>query len=277
MTYYIISCTNLSSVCSTKRYIMLFSIITVVYNAKMNLMKTIESVFSQENEHFQYIIIDGGSNDGTVEFLKTLVDNRREIIIRSEPDKGIYDAMNKGVKLATGQYSYFLNAGDRFANTNVLSDTEKIIEQTDADIFYGDAFDWYRDDKVILHKYNNKINKLYFLRGNGICHQAVFAKTELLVNMPFLQKYRLAADKDWIMKQYVHGKKFCYLGYPICYYDRGGISSDPKQSDRLKKETKDIIISNYRYSGPLFYKCKELKQKFMYLSNTAHSRLRQSK
>jgi len=211
----------------------LFSLITVCWNAGELLRPTMESVRMQTCNDFEYIVIDGASIDGTaavVESFGSLVSN-----FVSEPDKGIYDAMNKGVRLARGDWIYFLNANDFFADALVLEHVaEKLALSPDAELVYGDVYhrtdfssELYRFDWVSRRN----------LRLEHLCHQAVFARRRLFeVIGCFDLQYRINADYDWLLKVFQRGLNTRYVGFPVASYDLGGISSrDPESVARERQ------------------------------------------
>lgn len=170
---------------------MKLSIITVNYNNKIGLENTIKSVISQENfNDFEYIIIDGGSTDGSVDVIKEYADSINYWV--SEPDKGIYNAMNKGVSKAIGDYCIFMNSGDCFFEKNVL---HRIFSQNtiNTDFIAGD------------YTCNNKTLKspriitglnMFKTFNENICHQAVFIRRQILLDDPYKEEYKIVAD--WI-------------------------------------------------------------------------------
>ena len=134
------------------------SIITINYNDKVGLKKTIESVINQTWRDFEFIVIDGGSTDGGKEILEQNSDKIDYWV--SESDNGIFNAMNKGIKVATGDYLLFLNSGDWFYSSNVISDVEKIIDGS-VDIYYGNAvFKFEKKDKIV--EYDERISFEFF-------------------------------------------------------------------------------------------------------------------
>lgn len=177
-----------------------FSVITVTYNAESVLEDTILSVISQTYHHVEYIIVDGASKDGTLSIINRYKDRITKVI--SEPDKGLYDAMNKGIRQATGDYLCFLNAGDSFHEDNTLQQiVHTITEKELPDVLYGET--------ALVN------NKRHFLRmrrlstpevltwksfkqGMLVCHQAFFAKTSL--TEPYDLQYRFSADFDWCIR-----------------------------------------------------------------------------
>lgn len=171
----------------------LVTVVTVVFNAVNTISETIESVLSQTYDNIQYIVIDGGSNDGTlVEINKYL--NEIDIFI-SEKDNGIFDAMNKGLGLATGSYVNFMNSGDLFADNGVV---ENIINKNDfdADFIYGDTI-YNKKGKLKLRK-ANPFFKNSGINSMGICHQSIFLKTDFAKKYTFDTTYNLTADYKMI-------------------------------------------------------------------------------
>jgi len=211
----------------------LITIITVTYNAENVLEETIQSVLSQNYSNIEYIIIDGGSTDGTLKIIKHYEKEINKWI--TQDDHGTYDAMNKGVKLSSGKYVNFMNAGDTFVNQSVISTFIKQIE-SDYDLYYGGAN---------MHITNNE----YYKAGNTdfyntvpICHQAIFTKRNLLINNPFDLKYKIASDYDFLFKLYNEGIKFKNLDIPICNFDGSGVSTENKLFTNIEALH---VLSNY--------------------------------
>ena len=177
-----------------------FSVVTVVYNGVKNIDGTIASVLNQDYQNFEYIVIDGGSSDGTIEKIKSFGEKIDQFV--SEPDRGIYDAMNKAAKLAKGKWIYFLNVGDYFYDDQVLSDLSKQI--TEASLVFGK----HQSD----YGYFQRIHKPAAIKnlqwGMIFSHQAMVAKTELLKQQLFDLKYKYSADYNFIYKLYKEGHVF---------------------------------------------------------------------
>ena len=176
----------------------LVSIITVVYNSEKFLEQTILSIIKQRYSHVEYIIIDGGSKDGTVDIIKKHEKSISYWI--SESDKGLYDAMNKGISKATGDYIWFINSGDRINDSETL---QKIFENNEplADIYYGQTMMIDIDGNEIGSRRLKPQKKLTWksLRmGMLVSHQSFIAKKEIV---PFYDdKYKFSADYDWMFK-----------------------------------------------------------------------------
>lgn len=177
------------------------SIITIVYNGESVLEGTIQSVLRQQADAYEYLIIDGGSKDGTVDLIRTYEDRIDYWI--SEPDKGIYDAMNKGLEAATGDYVWFMNAGDHIHGTQVF---EKLFADVkDADVYYGEANFVTEDRQVIGTRSAISTRKLPealtwkdMLYGMAVCHQSFIARRSLC-NV-YDTQYRCSADINWVIE-----------------------------------------------------------------------------
>lgn len=177
-----------------------FSIITVTYNAESVLEDTIQSVISQTYHHVEYIIIDGASKDSTLSIINRYKDRITKVV--SEPDKGLYDAMNKGMKQATGDYLCFLNAGDSFHADDTLQQIAHTITESELpDVLYGETA------LVNSERHFLRMRRLAtpealtwksFKQGMLVCHQAFFAKTSLAE--PYDLRYRFSADFDWCIR-----------------------------------------------------------------------------
>ena len=164
---------------------MQLSIITITYNAEAVLERTIKSVFNQTNQSFEYLIIDGASTDHTLE-----IANKYDIKkIYSEPDKGIYDAMNKGLERATGKYIWFMNAGDKIYDNQVV---EKLLSEmkSECDVYYSDTLIDDESNKplglrseITPHKLPEKLKWQDFKYGMVVCHQSFIAKKEIKVTL----------------------------------------------------------------------------------------------
>ncbi|WP_314967884.1 glycosyltransferase family 2 protein [Phocaeicola abscessus] len=179
-----------------------FSIVTVTYNAENVLNDTIQSIVTQTYRNVEYIIIDGGSTDGTMH----IVDRYRPMIsiVVSEPDNGLYDAMNKGIALATGDYICFLNAGDAFHEDDTLQRMVHSLRGMELpDVIYGDT-DIVDAEGHFLHKRRlsppKKLTWKSFENGMLVCHQAFFARTKLAKATPYDLTYRFSADFDWCVR-----------------------------------------------------------------------------
>lgn len=206
----------------------LFSIITVVYNDKLGLKKTIKSVLSQNIMDYnyqliEYIIIDGGSTDGTLQIIGEYKDKINYYI--SEPDKDLYDAMNKGIRFASGKYVIFMNAGDTFVNDKTLCQVKKILEvQNYPDFIYGDSIEISKDEKERFYK--KARNHKWAWYGLFTHHQAMFYKRKIIedYNLQYDLKYKIAADYDFTVKFLRLSSNILQIKIPVCVFRQGGTS-----------------------------------------------------
>ena len=197
----------------------LISIITVVFNGEKYLEETIQSVINQTYDNVEYIIIDGGSTDGTLDIIKKYEDQIDYWV--SEKDKGIYDAMNKGIDLATGEWINFMNAGDGFYKDNTLSEIFVNNKYQNMKILYGDVETNYGNFKVI-HKAGS-LSNLY--KSMQFSHQSIFFNSKYHKENKYNLSYKLSADYLNIISIYSEEKdSFLYLNTPISIVNTDGVS-----------------------------------------------------
>jgi glycosyltransferase involved in cell wall biosynthesis len=212
-----------------------FTIITVCYNAEKYIGQTLLSLLNQTFKNYELIIKDGESTDCTMEIINSMVKESDKIHIISEKDKGIYDAMNQSLKLATGEYIYFLNAGDYFCNEYILEKVDEFIKTNGVQVLHGDTIK-ISDKGECIRKYRDICHKkFYFLTGDCICHQAIFAKRNLFENKEFDTSYKVCADKEWQLYQLTQGTTFVSMGFPVSKVRAEGYSS--KHVKYLENET----------------------------------------
>lgn len=210
------------------------SIITVCFNAKKELQLTIENVLSQTWTHFEYLVIDGGSNDCSVDLLEHCkpLFAEKEISFRyiSESDHGIYDAMNKGTRMASGNWLLFLNAGDLLYAPDILG---KIFSNShNADILYGDTICVYQGHQK---KYPAlPLNHLTY--EMAFCHQSAFISRKLLMEYPYDTSFKVCADHNFFLHAYLLKKTFEYLPFPISIYEIAGFSDKNKLLSHQEKQ-----------------------------------------
>lgn len=196
---------------------MKLSVITINYNNREGLQRTIESVVSQTWQDFEYIVIDGGSTDGSVDVIKEFVDYIDYWV--SEPDQGIYDAMNKGIEKATGEYCLFMNSADTIYQPTTLSEVYPYLKE--AEIISG---------KMLLNTGQwtsppQNITLKYFFKGT-LSHQATFILRSLLNKYPYDTKYRIVSDwKFWVEALICGNCTYKPLEQRIAIFDGNGISS----------------------------------------------------
>lgn len=204
------------------------SIITITYNAEKYLERTIKSVVAQTYSNIEYLIIDGKSKDKTLEIAKKYENSISKII--SEPDKGLYDAMNKGIAHATGDYIWFMNAGDEIFEPETL---EKALENSySADFIYGETTmvdeltakerNWYKQAPA-----EAKMSHRAFINGMVVCHQSMLMKRTCAVN--YRTDLKVSADIDWCIRSLKNAQTFHNADLVMCKYLEGGISGQHRQ------------------------------------------------
>lgn len=188
-----------------------FSIITCTYNAESVLQRTLDSVLEQTYSHVEHIIVDGASTDATLNMVEAYrqksdaEDWCHEVRVKSEPDRGLYDAMNKGIQRATGQYVLFLNAGDTFPSADTLELVAESVGEGEEPpaVLYGDTDVVDDDGRFLRHRRLSPPHRLTwrsFMKGMLVCHQAFYARTDLAKVTPYDLHYRFSADVDWCIR-----------------------------------------------------------------------------
>lgn len=210
------------------------SILTINLNNCEGLKNTLKSVICQTFTDFEWIVIDGGSTDGSRELIEQNATHFSYWV--SEPDKGIYNAINKGIAHAQGEYIQILNSGDTLFEDITL---EKLfLCNLDADINYGDAFLHYPDGSTIDKHYPDIVSLHYFIH-NVINHQATIFKRQVFNGHPYDEKYLIASDWAYCMEAVCRGLRFQHIHQTIVNYDNNGISA--QWSERQIKEREDIL------------------------------------
>ena len=213
---------------------MKLSIITVNFNNLEGLKATMESVLSQTFKDYEWIVIDGGSTDGGKELLESNNDTISYWV--SEPDRGIYHAMNKGIAVAKGEYCQFLNSGDTLISPDIL---EKVFSYELSDVNYGDA--WFVKEGKVVEKrtYPDPISLSYLFRL-PLSHQASFIRTSLVKQHLYHEQYSISADRAFFLELYVKGYHFLHLPLPIVYFDMSGIGSNPETYPERRRQLHTI-------------------------------------
>lgn len=227
------------------------SIVTVVFNGEDYLEETIQSVIKQDYPHFEYLIIDGGSKDDSVKIIKKYEQYISYWI--SEPDEGIYDAMNKGLKQASGDWINFLNGGDTFFDCHIISKIFGLPEVSNKKFIYGDSYNIAGNSKSYIKA--KRINKNSLKKNLGLCHQAVFVQMdhapEYNLNLKYKAEYKWVIDIIYRLNQY----EILHFPYPVVNYAHGGFS-EKGLLENLKEQIKltrilfgnrQIILNSFFY------------------------------
>jgi glycosyltransferase involved in cell wall biosynthesis len=235
------------------------SVITVVYNGAKTLEKTIQSVVEQDYTSLEYIVVDGGSTDGTRDIItnyETGYGNSQSRITKSvsEPDNGIYDAMNKGVSMSSGDYLCFLNSGDVFVDKqSVAKIVESLLANALPDVIYGNILVANKEGGFMerIAKEPCNLHRMYF------CHQSAFTKKEWLQKFPFDTKHTLSADLKFFKQCWYAGCRFVHVRFPVTIYDLTGLSNTNRckglyDNISVIKET-DRVPDKYKFLLRLYF------------------------
>lgn len=222
---------------SEEKYPYLFSVITVCRNAEKTIAQTLQSVRAQSFSNYEHLVIDGVSTDSTVEICER--ERSPQTTILSEPDNGIYDAMNKAVRMAKGEYLFFLNADDSFSAPSVLETAANYLKTHKPDLLTSDV--------ILVDEHQNETywalppaNHFSILRGE-YCHQAIFARKDLFSRYgSFKTSFKIMADYDWLLRVSLKKITTQKLNLAFAKYFSGGLSC----ISECKREKSDIIRSN---------------------------------
>lgn len=216
-----------------------FTVVTCTFNAGQVLQRTLESVLRQEYNKVEHLVLDGRSNDNTVALAQSYKEKSdlaacgHRVVVVSEPDSGLYDAMNKGLRRASGDYVVFLNAGDVFPSPATLQHVAACVEEGVVlpAVLYGDTDIVDAAGRFLRHRRlapPEQLSWKSFRRGMLVCHQAFYARTDIARNNPYDLSYRLSADVDWcirVMKEADRrGLPLTYVHEVVVNYLDGGMS-----------------------------------------------------
>jgi glycosyltransferase involved in cell wall biosynthesis len=242
----------------------IISIIIVTYNAQPTIQRTLNSVLGQTYKNTEIIIIDGVSSDGTVELIKECIDTPFKLV--SEPDKGIYDAMNKGVCISTGDWVIFMNSGDTFASEAVLEElfSGRPIE-SDIDLLYGNTV--VKDSGVTIRP-PSSLGKGFFFYET-ICHQSIFCRNEIFSKIGYFNTcLKIAADREWLIKAICAKLKFRYVPIDVCVWEKEGFSTQHRDLSAVENV---LLQKNYfsypeRFILPWKMRYKNFRDRFSFFS-----------
>ena len=232
----------------------LISVVTVVFNAAETIEETVQSVLNQNFDNFEYLIVDGASSDGTLEKIEKY---RNRLTLISEYDTGIYDAMNKAVKLTKGSYVYFIGADDIFKSANVLREVAEKLKSRNT-VYYGDV--------LFKHKgnvYDGNFGKVKLATRN-ICHQSIFYPADVFLEYFFDTEYRIFADYYLnILLFYRSAFSFQYIDLVIAVYNDKGQSGLDVLDKNFERDRLKIFYKNSpKYLIRRIYKTNKLCHPF---------------
>ncbi|MBU0697476.1 MAG: glycosyltransferase [Bacteroidetes bacterium] len=210
----------------------LLSVITVVYNNVEHIERTVKSAINQSYPNIEYVVIDGASTDGTLNILKKYHD-KIDVLI-SEPDQGIYEAMNKGLDLAKGDYVLFMNSGDEIFATDTVENVFNSLAF--ADIYYGETEmlnEQLQSEGRRRHQAPDQLSLSSFRYGMSVSHQAIYVKKS--ITKSFDPKYQLSADIDWILDAISKAKTIVNTHQYVAKYLMGGLSKQKHRESLMER------------------------------------------
>ncbi|MCT7530915.1 glycosyltransferase family 2 protein [Aliarcobacter cryaerophilus] len=210
------------------------TVVTVTYNAEEYLEQTIKSVIKQDYPNIEYIIIDGASSDRTVRIIKEY--QKYISYWTSEPDSGIYDAMNKGIDIATGEWINFMNAGDSFVEFSTISNVINNLDKN-TDIVAGDIY--YLENGKSTYKKSHNLDKKF--NGMFCFHQTMFTKIELLKKYKFNTSFKIAADYYFTLKCAMNNYNFQFVDFAVANFLSGGIS----ETNKIQAKIEDLFVQSH--------------------------------
>ena len=239
-----------------------FTVVTITYNAERVLQRTLDSILHQTYEDVEHLIIDGASKDATLQIAQQYKDQSdasnagHKVIIRSEPDEGIYDAMNKGLTQASGDYVVFMNAGDFFPANDTLEQIARrcrLNELPSAElpaVLYGNT-DIVDGEGRYLHPRRlqppQRLTWRSFRQGMLVCHQAFYARTDIAKNLQYDTRYKYSADVDWCIRVMREGERAILplynIGMVVANYTEEGATTQHHQESL--RERFDVMCRHY--------------------------------
>ncbi len=232
------------------------SVITVCKNEPF-IEETCLSVINQSSQNFEWIIVDGASTDDTLEKLAKY--KQRADVFISEPDDGVYFAMNKGIRCAHGKYVLFMNGGDLFYNTEVVKLVLPYLNKGKADVFYGDSYRLFANEKdCFIKTYPEKITKHFFLT-NTLAHQSSFIRRELFEKFgEYREDFKIVSDKEKWLNFIDNGATFCHISQVLSCFRMNG---------RSRQQTPNLTAEKKKMLEEYFPKRQLYGTKILYLQN----------
>ena len=240
---------------------MTISIITITYNSAKTLPRALESVQSQNYKDIEHVIIDGASTDGTRELIETYAKQHKNVKWVSEKDNGIYDAINKGIRQATGDVIGFLHSDDVLYSPDSIGQIATAFEQDNADVVYGDL-QYMRGNKVVRRWKSNTFNPRALKYGWMPPHPTVYVRREVYQKVgEYDSWFRISADYDMLLRIFTAGYKTHYIPEVLVCMETGGASNKNTKA-RLSKTMEDYIVlkKNHVGAGYLTVACKQLRK-----------------
>lgn len=224
------------------------SIIIATYNSEKTLRRAMDSVLAQEYQDWECIVVDGASKDGTLAIVKEFAAKDLRFRYISEPDHGIYDAFNKGWRMAKGEWVMYLGSDDEYTKDGIKA----LVENSDgADVVYGDVYLKYSNGKT-RYRQASSPESLTEKKSMPCCHQSLAMKRTVIEKLNgFDESFRILADKELVLRTFVSKYKFAYTNTPVSVFTIGGISQDNYQCDFENFRIYSCYTKKYKLYGYL--------------------------
>ena len=240
---------------------MKISIITITYNSAKTLPRALESVQSQTYNDIEHVLVDGASTDGTRELIEAYAAKHTNVRWVSEPDEGIYNAINKGIRMASGDVIGFLHSDDVLYSTDSIGQIAAAMRASKADVIYGDL-QYCKGDKVVRRWKSNDFHPSALKFGWMPPHPTVYVRREVYEQVgPYDEWFRISADYDMILRIFTAGFKTHYIPEVLVKMNTGGTSNKNSKA-RLSKTQEDFIVlrKNNIGAGLLTVACKQIRK-----------------
>ena len=240
---------------------MKISIITITYNSAKTLPRALASVQGQTYDDIEHILVDGASTDGTAALIEAYAAKHKNVRYVSEPDEGIYNALNKGIRMATGDVIGFLHSDDVLFAPDSIEHIATAFETSEAEVVYGDL-QYCRGNRVVRHWQSNTFNPRSLRFGWMPPHPTVYVRKSVYEQVgPYDEWFRISADYDMILRIFSAGYKTQYIPEVIVSMETGGASNKNTKA-RLSKTQEDFIVlkKNHIGCGYLTVACKQLRK-----------------
>jgi glycosyltransferase involved in cell wall biosynthesis len=227
------------------------SVVTICYNVGEEIRSTAESVTKQTSADFEWIVVDGASKDNTLSILESYKSGIHQLI--SEKDKGVYDAMNKGLALARGEYVIFMNGGDSFASLDVLARFQEHATKHPVEIIYGNQINEFGN---IADFGKVKLSRIHFYRSKALAHQATFVKRSVFKkNGNFDISYKITGDSDFFTRVYAHNPDTTssHFNTIVSCFNSTGMSCDPKNKPIMEAEYRQMNSKYFSTRDEILY------------------------
>ncbi len=240
---------------------MKISIITITFNSAKTIQRALESVLSQTYPDIEHVIVDGASSDGTKEIIEAYAKKHQNVRWKSEKDSGIYNAINKGIRMATGDVIGFLHSDDVFFSPDSIGQIAAAFEDEKVDVVYGDL-QYCKGPKVVRRWKSNDFNPCALKYGWMPPHPTVYVRREVYQQVgEYDEWFRISADYDMMLRIFTAGYKSKYIPQVLVCMEVGGASNKNTQA-RLSKTQEDRVVlkKNQVGAGYLTVACKQLRK-----------------